>query len=397
MSTSSSYRRPLGEQLVIWLSYPVFLAILCVLAAIAIPGSELITKIYINLLGLIPWQWLQYLILTFVPVLAVIIGVLLAAIVLIWWERRTIALFQIRKGPNRMGLFGVFQPVADAVKVLLKEDILPAKVDWILFTLAPILIFVPGLVAYIIIPFNKDWVGADVRVGILLILAISSLCTLALIMAGWASNNKYSLMGGMRAVAQSISYEVAMIMSIIGVIILAGSLNLVDIVNNQNVWGFIKQPLGFIIFFTCALAEINRIPFDLPEAESELVAGFNTEYSGFKFALFFVADYVDSFLVSMLTAVLFFGGWRFPFDTLLNNWMVGDVGLGMFLNDHFGIFILLAKTFFFFSVIVWLRGTYPRLRTDQLMTFSWKVLLPLTFVNIFITAIYASWRFGMFS
>ena len=190
--------RPLAERIFIWLSYPVFLAILVVLAAVAIPGSALITKAYDYLLGLIPvsWSWLQYLILTFVPVLAITIGVLLAAIVLIWWERRVIALFQIRRGPNRMGLFGVFQPIVDAIKILFKEDIVPQKVDWILFTLAPILIFVPGLVAYIVIPFSKEWIGADLRVGILFLLAVISLTSISLVMAGWASNKKYSLIVG---------------------------------------------------------------------------------------------------------------------------------------------------------------------------------------------------------
>jgi NADH-quinone oxidoreductase subunit H len=321
--------------------------------------------------------------------LAVTVFILSTVIVLIWMERRLISLFQIRLGPNRVGPAGLLQPVADAVKVLLKEDITPAQVDRILYNIAPVMIFVPGLVAWGLIPFAKDWVVVDIRMGLFFVIAFSALSSLAILMAGWSSNNKYSLIGGLRATAQAISYELPLILSTIGVLMFAGTFNLTEIVEKQHVWYVFLQPLAFVIFFICQLAEVNRTPFDLPEAESELVAGFSTEYSGFKFALFFLAEYVNSFTVGALCAILFFGGWKFPFAELLGlEWLnqvqwFGPVPLPL------PVFWFLAKVYFVFAVIVWIRATVPRLRADQLMNFAWKFLVPLALLNILLTGLVA--------
>lgn len=367
---------------------------------------EIILKFYLDLIHKlgsltiagIKLDWLEYLILTIMPSIAVVAIAMLTALIVIWWERREIAFFQVRLGPNRLGPFGLFQTTADAIKILLKEDIIPANVDKTIYTLAPMLIFIPGMIVWGVIPFSPGWYVADLDVSLLFLYAFSGLTTVAIIMMGWASNNKYSLLGGIRGVAQSISYEVPMLLSTVGVVILAGSLSLVEIVNSQNIWGFITQPLGFIIYFICAIAEVNRIPFDLPECESELVSGHITEYSGFKFALPFLAEYVNTFTISLVASILFFGGWRFPFDNMLNviNIDFLGMGLGTFLSSQLGIIWLFIKAYFFFSVIVWFRATFPRLRPDQLMAFSWKFLLPLALINIFITGIFAACGFGMF-
>jgi NADH-quinone oxidoreductase subunit H len=351
---------------------------------------DALVQLYIKLLALIPFEPLRNGIDMFIPVLGITGMILTTVFLLIWWERRLIAFVQARLGPNRLGPGGLFQSFADALKVMLKEDIVTTDADKVLFTLAPVLVFVPGLLVYSLVPVGNSMVVANVNVAIFLFLSIASLTTIGILMAGWSSNNKYSLMGGIRAVAQAISYEIPLLLSIVGVIMLTGSLSLMDIVNKQDIWNFIKQPVAFFIFFTCSLSEVNRIPFDLPEAESELVSGYNTEYSGFKFALFFLAEYVNTFTLGALCTLLFFGGWRFPFDTLL-----GDVGTA--LSNQLGIIWFFIKTMFFFSVVVWIRGTLPRVRTDQLMSFAWKYLLPLALLNIFVTSIFAAIGFGVFS
>jgi NADH-quinone oxidoreductase subunit H len=351
---------------------------------------DALVELYIKFLGIIPFEPLRNGIDMFIPVLGITGMILTTVFLLIWWERRLIAFVQARLGPNRLGPGGLYQSFADALKVMLKEDIVTADADKILFTLAPIMVFVPGLLVYSMVPVGNKMVVANVNVAIFLFLSIASLTTIGILMAGWSSNNKYSLMGGLRAVAQAISYEIPLLLSIVGVIMLTGSLSLVDIVHKQDIWNIIKQPVAFFIFFTCSLSEVNRIPFDLPEAESELVSGYNTEYSGFKFALFFLAEYVNTFTLGALCTLLFFGGWRFPFDTWL-----GEAGVQ--LSNQLGIIWFFVKTMFFFSVVVWIRGTLPRVRTDQLMSFAWKYLLPLALLNIFVTSIFAAISFGVFS
>ncbi|MBC7543496.1 MAG: NADH-quinone oxidoreductase subunit NuoH [Candidatus Sericytochromatia bacterium] len=314
--------------------------------------------------------------------------ILTVVIVLIWLERRLIGLFQIRLGPNRVGPGGILQPVADAIKVLLKEDIIPAQADKVLFNIAPVLMFIPGLVIWGTIPFAKGWVVADIRVGLFFAIACGALTSLAILMAGWASNNKYALIGGLRSTAQAISYELPLILSTLGVVMFAGTFNLTEIVEKQHVWYIFLQPLAFIIFFICQLAEVNRTPFDIPEAESELVAGYSTEYSGFKFALFFLAEYVNTFTIGALCAILFLGGWKFPFAESL--------GLAQYLNETqwlgpiplpLPVFWFLGKVFAVFALIVWIRATVPRLRADQLMAFAWKFLVPLALLNVFLTGL----------
>jgi NADH-quinone oxidoreductase subunit H len=288
----------------------------------------------------------------------------------VWTERKVIARIQDRVGPNRVGPFGLLQSVADAVKLLGKEDIVPAGADRLVFVLAPLVVLVPSLMIYAVLPFNWDAVITQLDVGILYALALATLPTLGIVMAGWASYNKYSLLGGMRAAAQLISYEVPEVLSVIPVVLLAGTLSLWGIAAAQTPAWFILAPvvgpLAFMAFFISGLAEINRSPFDLPEAESEIVAGFHLEYSGMRFALFFLAEYANAFTVAALAATLFFGGWH-----------------GWFLP---GFVWFIAKTYLLFMVMVWIRGTLPRLRYDQLMGFAWKVLLPLTLVNIVLGA-----------
>ncbi len=288
-------------------------------------------------------------------------------------ERKVMGYMQLRHGPNRLGgKFGLLQSVADILKLLLKEDIYPEKADKVLFTIAPVIAFVPSFMVIAVIPFTEAIQFSDIGVGLLYYIAISGITTLGVLTAGWASNNKYSLMGGMRAAAQMISYEIPLVMSVVGIILLAGSLNLATIVEAQENIAFIFiQPVAFIVFFIAATAELNRTPFDLPEAESELIAGYHVEYSGFRFAFFMLAEYVYMFAMSALITVLFLGGWN-PIP-----------GLG-FIPDPFWFSIKFMIIVFIF---MWFRSTFPRVRGDQLMEFGWKVLLPIALANIFLTAI----------
>ncbi len=288
-------------------------------------------------------------------------------------ERKVMGFMQLRYGPNQVGgRWGLLQTVADVLKLLIKEDIIPRAADRPLFILAPIIAFTPAFMVLAVIPFTESLHFADIGIGLLYYIAISGLTTIGVVTAGWASNNKYSLIGGMRAAAQMISYEIPLVMSVIGVILIAGSLNLNTIVEAQeSMWFIIYQPLGFIIFIIASVAELNRTPFDLPEAESELVAGYHVEYSGFRWAFFMLAEYVYMFAMAALTTVLFLGGWHsLPF--------LGFIPGAVWFALKFSLVI-------FF--LMWLRVTFPRLRADQLMEFGWKVLLPLALVNIFITAI----------
>ncbi|MDA8387832.1 MAG: NADH-quinone oxidoreductase subunit NuoH [Nitrospiraceae bacterium] len=304
----------------------------------------------------------QYLIIVF-GVLAVTLGI---AAMLIWVERRLLAFWQDRYGPNRVGPFGILQPVADFIKIMAKEDWIPPFADAPVFIIAPAIIVVAVLLSFAVIPWAPSISVADLNVGLLYFLAFSSLGVYSVALGGWASDNKYALLGALRASAQMISYEVFMGLSLMGVVMLAGSFNLRVIVEAQRkLWFVVPQFLGFVIFFIAGVAETHRLPFDLPEAESELVAGFHAEYSGMKFGLFFVGEYLGITLISALTATLFFGGW-----------------LGPVLPPLAWFFI---KTFFFIGVFILLRAALPRPRYDQLIRLGWKVMLPLALLNLVVT------------
>ena len=305
------------------------------------------------------WHWLVFTVIILAFVLSLVMG-------FIWIERRGMARMQARLGPNRAGPFGLLQPVADAIKVLIKEDIVPARGDKIVHWLAPVIAFFPTLMIFAVVPFGNGALLADLNVGILYVVAISSVSTVGVFMAGWGSNNKYSLLGAMRNVAAVVSYAVPLALSIVGVVMIAGSLSLNQIVLAQDIPFILLQPLGFLIFFIAGCAEINRSPFDLVEADSELVAGFHTEYSGMKFAMFYLAEYAEALAISAIITTLFLGGWRGP---VLAPWLW-----------------FVIKVIAVFFVMVWTRTTLPRIRIDQLMALAWKFLFPLALINLFITA-----------
>ncbi len=307
-------------------------------------------------------DWLHFIVFTLIVFVFVITGVLF----FIWYERRGLGRLQLRPGPNRAGPFGLLQPLADAIKVLLKEDIVPALADKPVHFLAPLVAFVPAIAVFAVIPFGDGALLADLNIGILYIMAVSSVIVIGIFMAGWASSNKYSLLGAMRTIAQEVSYEIPLVLSILGAVMLAGSLSLNDIVKAQNVPFILLQPLGFLIYMTAALAEINRTPFDLLEADSEIIAGFQTEYSGMKFGLFYLTEYAETLSVSAIASTLFLGGWAGPILP--------------------GILWLIIKIVAVFSFIMWVRATFPRLRIDQVMAFGWKFLLPLALLNLLLTA-----------
>ncbi|ODS59095.1 MAG: NADH-quinone oxidoreductase subunit H [Acidobacteria bacterium SCN 69-37] len=302
--------------------------------------------------------------------LLIIVGVLgclvLTASLNIWIERRLLALWQDRYGPNRVGPFGLGHVVADVIKISFKEDWIPPFADKAVFVLAPAIIMTTALMSFAVMPFAPGISVVDLNVGILFVLALSSIGVYSVALAGWSSNSKYSLLGGLRASAQMLAYEVFMGLSLMGVVAMAGSFNLRDIVlAQQGMWFVVPQFLGFVVFFIAGVAETHRIPFDLPEAESELGAGFHSEYSGMKFGAFFVGEYIGITLISALTATLFFGGWQGPLLPPVV-WFV-------------------IKTFSFISIFVLLRASLPRLRYDQLMTFGWKIMLPLSLANLLVT------------
>jgi NADH-quinone oxidoreductase subunit H len=306
------------------------------------------------------WHWLLFTVIIIAFVLTLVMG-------FIWIERRGMARMQARLGPNRAGPFGLLQPVADAIKVLLKENIVPAKGDKIVHWLAPVVAFFPVLMIFAVVPFQDGALLADLNVGILYVVAISSISTVGIFMAGWGSSNKYSLLGAMRNVAAVVSYEIPVLLSLVGVVLIAGSLSLNQIVLAQDIPFILLQPLGFLLFFIGGCAEINRSPFDLLEADSEIVAGFHTEYSGMKFAMFYLAEYAEALVISAIIATLFLGGWRGP---LLPPWLW-----------------FVIKVIAVFFVMVWTRTTLPRVRIDQLMALAWKFLFPLALINLIITAI----------
>ena len=296
----------------------------------------------------------------------ILVGVLLTAAGLIWLERRLLGLWQDRYGPNRAGRFGSLQVAADMIKIFTKEDWIPPFADKPVFVIAPAIIVITTLLSFAVIPFAPEIEIVNLNIGLLFFLAMSSLSVYSVALAGWASNNKYSLLGGLRAAAQMLGYEVFMGLSLAGVIMLAGSFNLREIVEAQRkVWFFIPQFPGFVIFVIAGLAETRRIPFDLPEAENELIAGFHTEYSGMKFGMFFVGEYMGVTLISALIATLFFGGWMGPLLPPLL-WMI-------------------IKTIIFICGFILVRASLPRLRYDQLLSFGWKLMLPLALLNVVVT------------
>ncbi|MGH0668258.1 NADH-quinone oxidoreductase subunit NuoH [Bacillus paranthracis] len=288
-------------------------------------------------------------------------------------ERKVMGFMQGRIGPNQVGgRFGLLQTVADVLKLLLKEDSIPKAADKPLFILAPVIAFASAFMVLAVIPFTDKFQFADIGVGLLYYIAVSGITTIGVVTGGWASNNKYSLLGGMRAAAQMISYEIPLVMSVIGIVLLAGSLNLNEIVAAQeNVWYIFVQPIGFIVFLIAAVAELNRTPFDLPEAESELVSGYHTEYSGFRWAFFMLSEYVYFFGMASLITVLFLGGWN---PVMFLGFIPGAVWFALKFSSV--VFLL-----------IWFRVTFPRIRGDQLMEFGWKVLLPIALANIFLTAL----------
>jgi NADH-quinone oxidoreductase subunit H len=331
-----------------------------------------------------------------IPFIGVAALLVIVVLFLVLMERKILALFTVRKGPNRVGPFGLFQTIADAIKLLIKEDIMSSEVNKLLFTIAPVIVFVPTMLIYCLLPFAGNLLAVNIAAGLFLILAVSSISTVGIVIAGWASNNKYSLLGGMRSAAQAISYEIPLMLSAISVAILAGSMNVIDIVEKQSsgifFWNAVPSVIGFAVFFICSIAEVNRIPFDLPEAESELVSGYNTEYSGMKFALFFLAEYAALFIVSVLTVTLFLGGYTSPLGVYISKYISdplfhNQIVTNLFISLEQG-FWLVFKTYIVIFAIMWIRATLPRLKADQLMAFSWKFLLPLSLINIVIVSVY---------
>ena len=329
------------------------------------------------------WIQSQYLIWTLVKIILITLPIITVVAFYTYFERKVIGAMQIRIGPNRVGPFGLIQPFADVFKLLLKEIILPTNSNRFLFLIAPIIVLTPALTAWAVIPFNDFLVLSDIDAGLIYVLALTSLGVYGIIIAGWASNSKYSFLGAMRAAAQTVSYEIAMGLSLVGVLILAGTLNLKEIVLAQQGglldWYWLPLFPLFIIYMISGLAETNRAPFDQTEGESEIVAGFHVEYSGSTFAIFFLAEYANMILISGLTAILFAGGWLSPFEGVP---VLGDTVLG-----QGSIFWFLAKTVVFMFMFLWYRATFPRFRYDQIMRLGWKVLIPITLVWVMIASL----------
>jgi NADH-quinone oxidoreductase subunit H len=318
----------------------------------------------------------------FIKSLVVILAMTVGFAYVTWFERRVLARIQARIGPNRAGKEGLLQPVADALKLIFKEELVPANADKLIFILAPVITMIPALIITGVVPwgppitlFGKTFTlsVSDINLGVLFILTVTSISIYGITLAGWSSNNKYATMGGLRATAQMISYELALGLAFIGPILIAGSMGINDIVNaQQHVWFIVYQPLGAIIYFIAAIAEINRSPFDMPEAEQELTAGYHVEYSGMKFALFFMAEYIKMIAICMIGASLFLGGFWGP---------------GVAAHAWLGPLYLFIKVVFLLFVLVWIRATLPRFRYDRLMAFGWKILFPLALLNVMVTAV----------
>ncbi|WP_293780419.1 NADH-quinone oxidoreductase subunit NuoH [uncultured Oxalicibacterium sp.] len=322
-----------------------------------------------------------------VKIIAIVAPLMGAVAYMTLWERKLIGWMHVRLGPNRTGPLGLLQPIADGVKLLLKEVVVPAKSNKALFVIAPVMTIMPSLVAWAVIPFGPETALANVNAGLLFVMAITSLEVYGIIIAGWASNSKYAFLGAMRASAQMISYEIAMGFCLVVILMVSGSMNLIDVVNTQTQGRFADMGLNFlswnwlpllplfIIYVVSGTAELNRHPFDVVEGESEIVAGHMVEYSGMSFAMFFLAEYANMWLISILTALMFLGGWAAPFDFAPFTWVPGWIWLGL-------------KTFFIISCFVWFRASFPRYRYDQIMRLGWKVFIPLTLVWFLVVAIW---------
>ncbi len=319
--------------------------------------------------GFLP-GWAADLIVMIVAAAVLAVFAIVMVLIMLYMERKVVGRMQDRPGPNRVGPLGTLQPIADMIKILTKEDITPRVAHRWVYNLAPILVVPPAVLALAVIPIGRGMVGTNLNIGFLYIIAVTSTATIALFMAGWGSRNKYALLGAMRAAAQIVSYEIPQVLSVVGVLMIAGSLSLVKITEAQGpLWFIFLQPVGFLIFLIASVAELNRTPFDIPEAESEIVAGHHIEYSGLKFGMFYVGEYINTFGVSAVATVIFLGGWQGPI-----------------LPPY--IWFLL-KVFLMIFVIMWLRGTLPRLRVDQLMNFAWKILVPLALGNVLTSSIAA--------
>jgi NAD(P)H-quinone oxidoreductase subunit 1 len=329
-----------------------------------------------------------------IPMIAMVLIVTVGALVCTWLERKISAAAQQRIGPEYAGPFGILIPFADVGKLLVKQDIIPAKADPVLFTMGPVVVFVSVFLCFLVVPFGENLVISNLGTGIFFVIAISSLAPIGLLMAGYSSNNKYSLLGGLRAAAQSISYEIPLALAALAVAMMSNGLSTVDIVNQQAGYGILswniwRQPIGFVIFIIAALAECERMPFDLPEAEEELVAGYQTEYTGMKFALFYGGSYANLLLSGLLVSVLYLGGWELPFPiervaeafniSPANSWW-------QVLTATVGIAVTMVKTYLFIFFAVLLRWTVPRVRIDQLLDLGWKFLLPVGLANLLLTA-----------
>ncbi len=325
---------------------------------------------------------LQYLVTTLLKIVVILVPLFIIVAYYTYAERKVIGYMQIRKGPNRVGPKGLFQPFADMFKLMFKEIIIPSNANVYLFIIAPVLAFAPAMAAWAVVPFDDTLVFADINAGLLYILAMTSLGVYGVIIAGWASNSKYALLGAMRSAAQIVAYEIAMGFALVGVLMAGGSLNLGDIVNAQagSAYNWFIIPLLplFLVYFIAGVAETNRAPFDVAEGESEIVAGFHVEYSGMAFAVFFLAEYANMILISLLTALLFLGGWLSPFPEL-----VGD-----------SIFWLFLKTGLFMLLFLWFRATFPRYRYDQIMRLGWKVLIPVTIVWLIVEGVMVYYNVG---
>jgi NAD(P)H-quinone oxidoreductase subunit 1 len=328
------------------------------------------------------------------PIILMVIGAVVGVLVTVWLERKVSAAAQQRIGPEYAGPLGVLQPVADGIKLVFKEDVIPNNADPWLFTIGPALVVIPVILSYLIIPFGQNLLVTDLNVGIFLWIALSSIAPIGLLMSGYSSNNKYSLLGGLRAAAQSISYEIPLALAVLAIVMMSNSLSTIDIVQQQagygilgwNVW---RQPAGFLIFWIAALAECERLPFDLPEAEEELVAGYQTEYAGMRFALFYLGSYINLVLSALVVSILYLGGWEFPIPLdRLSVWLgVSETTPWLqVITASLGIMMTVFKAYVLVFLAVLLRWTVPRVRIDQLLDLGWKFLLPVALVNLLLTA-----------
>jgi NAD(P)H-quinone oxidoreductase subunit 1 len=327
----------------------------------------------------------------FFPILIVLIGITLGVLVLVWLERKISAAVQQRVGPEYAGPLGAIQALADGIKLLLKEDIIPSKSDHLLFTIAPAIVVIPVLLSFLVIPFGKYLIISNIQLGIFYWITVSSVAPMGLLIAGYGSNNKYAFLGGLRAAAQAISYEIPLALCVLSITLLSHSLSTINIVEEQAKWGILgwniwRQPIGFMAFFIASLAECERLPFDLPEAEEELVAGYQTEYSGIKFGLFYVGSYLNLFASALFATLLYLGGWSPTLDSLVNDNNFMNESVLSVLNTILELAVTLIKSYFFLFICILTRWTLPRVRMDQLLNLGWKFLLPISLGNLLVTA-----------